>query len=611
MPRDPDSPPVGPSEALYSVDATGQKVDAWIWAELLGDDDHDEGEYRHVLGSRDLKDWDESEHPRADDGKFTDDGGGEARPRERETFLHSPKDAVNSLLNGEKVNIDRGDILAFLQEAGKTHEDPDLTDVHVDGMLIFGGNGLGVSRADMPQIPKALRSDYLRELKKQGVKVTEESVSPLSLAPTQKEVSARDVWEKLEQYRKDPHRKFPPLLVSNDGHVLDGHHHWGMMAALAAHNRTIKVPILRVHQPPAAALDFMQAFDELHEVPHKPLIRTRRIAASAYRTKLVLLVGTTEGAIKGWETRRGAAPEPLKPGALKEAPSKYFHLDPKVVMVKIRHLRPKPISEGDLARYEHYAQEAAAGGIQRNPLVLAPGSYDILSGNKIAQVAIKHGWKKVPVHFQSPKKWKEEHTYQHELSYAEKVARLLRQWEEGLHPRDETGKFTESGGATTERGSDAPAATTGRGVTVHPATPEAHAAFRQKFEAAFKDSPYDAFVSHYTPEEMAAGHMVPLTANDGKTGLLVKDHGDGRIEATALFNTSDVKGAGIALLKEAIDKHGVNYVEAYGPYLPKIYGALGFQTDEQFKFDPSLAASNWNRAKFDDPDYHTMRLKRG
>ena len=137
---------------------------------------------------------------------------------------------------------------------------------------------------------------------------------------------------------------------------------------------------------------------------------------------------------------------------------------------------------------------------------------------------------------------------------------------------------------------------------------EKQVAFREAFEAAFADSPFTAMVSHYTPAEIADGHMVPLTANDGKTGVLIHDHGDGRIEATALYNTSSVKGAGLALLKDAVADHGVNYVECYGPKLPMLYASLGFKTTEQYPFDLSQAAATWNSARFDAPDYHIMRL---
>lgn len=102
--------------------------------------------------------------------------------------------------------------------------------------------------------------------------------------------------------------------------------------------------------------------------------------------------------------------------------------------------------------------------------------------------------------------------------------------------------------------------------------------------------------------------MKPLLSSDGKTGLLVHDHGDGRVEATALFSTSEVPGAGLELLKGAIDNEGVNYVECFGPVLPVLYGTLGFVADTTSSFDPQYAPSNWDSARFDSPDYVTMRI---
>src|SRR6185295_3413976 len=149
----------------------------------------------------------------------------------------------------------------------------------------------------------------------------------------------------------------------------------------------------------------------------------------------------------------------------------------------------------------------------------------------------------------------------------------------------------------------------GGGGEVHHGDPDqpSPAQFKAEFDAAFKDSPYKAFVSHYTEDQIAG--MTRIIKNDGKTGMLVHDHNDGRIEGTALYNTSTVKGAGRALLKAAIAEHGVNYVECYGGTLDTIYRDLGFETTEQYPFDDAQAASDWDYARFDRPDYHIMRLQ--
>lgn len=166
------------------------------------------------------------------------------------------------------------------------------------------------------------------------------------------------------------------------------------------------------------------------------------------------------------------------------------------------------------------------------------------------------------------------------------------------------GKFQGSTGSGKSEGAkgDGPKSTA-------PTTSTSHAEFHEKFESAFKDSPYSAMVSHYSVAEMRDANMQPLTANDGKTGLLITDHGDGRIEAMSLYNVSDVPGAGVALLRDAIENHGVNYVECYGPYLNTIYEGLGFVDSDTAAFDPSMAASDWNSERFDEPDYHMMRLQ--
>jgi 8-oxo-dGTP pyrophosphatase MutT (NUDIX family)/predicted ABC-type ATPase len=169
-------------------------------------------------------------------------------------------------------------------------------------------------------------------------------------------------------------------------------------------------------------------------------------------------------------------------------------------------------------------------------------------------------------------------------------------WDEGKHPRDERGRFGE-GGAGAVRGQPAPPL---KVKTVKPA------AFRRGFEAAFAGSPFKDHVSHYTEGELAG--MKLLSTADGKTGVAIHDHGDGRIEATALYNQGGAKGAGLAILRTAVLEHGVNYVECYGPKLNELYATLGFQVESRSPFNREYAAPGWDDKRFDSPDYYTMRL---
>lgn len=80
---------------------------------------------------------------------------------------------------------------------------------------------LGIPRADMPQVKAEHRGALTQFLKAKGIASTEEQVLPGDLKPTQAEFS---------QAKVDKAREFTggdrAILVSADGHVVDGHHQW-------------------------------------------------------------------------------------------------------------------------------------------------------------------------------------------------------------------------------------------------------------------------------------------------------------------------------------------------------------------------------------------------
>ena len=170
---------------------------------------------------------------------------------------------------------------------------------------------------------------------------------------------------------------------------------------------------------------------------------------------------------------------------------------------------------------------------------------------------------------------------------------------EAKHPRDEHGRFGLSAWADKKLGEHFSIA---QGMGVREATPKE---FKSAFDAAFKDSKYSAFVTHYTPEQLKG--MKLYLSKDGKAGLAVHDHGDGRIEGTALFNTGGVKNGGLAMLAHTVVHDGVNYAECYGPALNMKYETLGFKEHERFPFDPKQAAPGWDTKLFGTPDYITMK----
>ena len=80
----------------------------------------------------------------------------------------------------------------------------------------------GIPRADMPQIAAEHRGAMVQFLKGRGILHEQEhDVDPATLKPTQAEYSPAKVTKATEYVGGDR-----AILVSSDGHVLDGHHQW-------------------------------------------------------------------------------------------------------------------------------------------------------------------------------------------------------------------------------------------------------------------------------------------------------------------------------------------------------------------------------------------------
>lgn len=109
---------------------------------------------------------------------------------------------------------------------------------------------LGIPRAEMPQIKSAHRGALTNFLNARGVEHEADEVDPSQLKPTQAEFSP----EKVERAKSfdGPGRA---VLVSQDGHILDGHHEW-----LAKGNKGEPVKIIRFQAPIAELLPMVREF---------------------------------------------------------------------------------------------------------------------------------------------------------------------------------------------------------------------------------------------------------------------------------------------------------------------------------------------------------------
>lgn len=154
-------------------------------------------------------------------------------------------DAIN---NGEHPKVEAENVSAFLMAAAKRDDHPDLTELSVEGTLLFGDEGKGIARKDMPQIPGKERGRFLAEIEEsEGITATAEEVDPTTLKPVQKEISSSRSGAIYNKFREDG--GIPAgerILISSDGFVIDGHHTWGASVAFAFDNPGTTLPVYRL-----------------------------------------------------------------------------------------------------------------------------------------------------------------------------------------------------------------------------------------------------------------------------------------------------------------------------------------------------------------------------
>lgn len=122
---------------------------------------------------------------------------------------------------------------------GKLVGRPKLRGMSVDGewsMFSPDSGTLGVPRDAMPQIATEARGAMVRFLNARGVPHNEEVVDAAVLKPTQAEFSEAKV-KKARNFTGGNRA----ILVSNDNHILDGHHQW-----MAAHDGGEDIRVIRL-----------------------------------------------------------------------------------------------------------------------------------------------------------------------------------------------------------------------------------------------------------------------------------------------------------------------------------------------------------------------------
>lgn len=110
---------------------------------------------------------------------------------------------------------------------------------------------IGIPRSEMPQIKSEHRGALVNFLNARGIEHDQSAeVDPSTLKPTQAEFSPKKV-QQANEYQGGNRS----ILVSSDGHVVDGHHQW-----LSALSKGEPIKVIRLNAPIADLLPIVKEF---------------------------------------------------------------------------------------------------------------------------------------------------------------------------------------------------------------------------------------------------------------------------------------------------------------------------------------------------------------
>jgi hypothetical protein len=110
---------------------------------------------------------------------------------------------------------------------------------------IPAGN-MNLPRRNMPQILQKDFEDYLGWLDGEGVGVEELKVNGADLKPSQLDINEDKVKKMVSEI---PDNLDNPIIISNDGYVVDGHHRWLTKINIAKNRNYVPVNAYKMNLP--------------------------------------------------------------------------------------------------------------------------------------------------------------------------------------------------------------------------------------------------------------------------------------------------------------------------------------------------------------------------
>ena len=267
-----------------------------------------------------VKDW-ETE-PRDYAGRWTS-GGDEGPtttatsdvPRDASLPADHSSDMVALAVNGgATMRADPDQVVQLTSDWGKGDKPVQLMGLGVNGKdngNLFNKSALGLSRADMPQLPTdaAGIKDFADFLGQRGISLSHEQVDPRTLMATQGELDGRKVGQMLEGFlsgRYDPADQ--SVFAAKGGEVLDGHHRWAAACITALTRPGTTIGVLRADTDIKTLVAVSHEYATSRGIAAKPFGKRKSKALAPDPSKAWLRIGG-KWVLVATDTADGVPPE--------------------------------------------------------------------------------------------------------------------------------------------------------------------------------------------------------------------------------------------------------------------------------------------------------------
>lgn len=169
---------------------------------------------------------------------------------------------ADQVMSGSAINVNPPDLDDVINHFADSPDPVDLTLLTQFASM----RGSGIPRSEMPQIPKEHLGTFQDKLRADGFSFEPDLIDPSELQATQAELDGKNVSGMMRSARAGTFDMLAdPIWISNDGHVLDGHHRWAALTALSTNCSEpgcVMMPVIRVDMPMDQLLAYANQFND-------------------------------------------------------------------------------------------------------------------------------------------------------------------------------------------------------------------------------------------------------------------------------------------------------------------------------------------------------------